>query len=157
MRLQSMFVAALLSLCIVGPAQASVSAGGWEVEYDGDGACMMSSTYDAGGGYQAAVVIGIGGRGLALSFVSERWDMKPGATFKVKMTIDRTWEQTVNVQAKDKDTLLIMFNYSRSLLDTIAAGNKIHLNDGNQTWSFTLNGTQAAVPRLIECAKRHIW
>lgn len=152
-----MSLTALLSLFLAAPAQARVTAGGWEVEYDGDGACMMSSAYDAGGGQRAAVVIGIGGNGLAVSFVSERWNMKPGAVFKVKMTIDRSWQQTVKVKAEDAETLLILFDYSRSLLDTIAAGRKIALDDGNESWSFTLNGTQAAVPRLIECAKRHIW
>lgn len=157
MKLRTVMFAALLSLGVAGPAGAAVSAGGWEVEYDNDGTCMMSSVYDAGGGKQAAVVIGIGGKNLALSFVSERWNMKPGAVFKVKMTIDRSWEQTVKVQASDSNTLLIIFDYSRDLLDTIAAGNKINLDDGNEKWGFTLNGTQAAVPQLITCAKKHVW
>ncbi|GEM_PF-5610869 len=158
MRTLSIFATVLLSLVLAAPtAQARTVTGGWEVEYDGDGACMMSSVYDAGGGYQAAVVIGIGNNGLALSFVSERWNMKRGAVFNVDMTIDRSWQQRVKVKAEDTDTLLILFDYSRSLLNTIADGNKITLNDGNESWSFTLHGTQAAVPQLIACAKRYVW
>lgn len=148
---------AILASLACAPAQAQVMSGGWEVEFDGRGTCLMATEYDAGSGFKAAVAIGISSDSLILSFVSERWNMKAGNVFKVNMTIDRSWEQAVKVKAEDNQTLVILFDYSPDLLDTIARGNKIVLDDGRESWSFTLHGTQKAVPTLLQCARRHVW
>lgn len=147
----------IFTLALGGVASAQVDIGTWRVEFDGQNTCMMTSEYNAGNGFQAAVSIGVFQGGTAVAFVSERWQMTPGETANIRMRVDNIWDQRVNVEAKDAQTLLVLFTQSGGLLEAIARGNRIYLHDGNEGWNFTLHGTARAIPNLMACARRHVY
>jgi hypothetical protein len=159
-KLQRLSRAAFLAATLAVPSMVAAQSkhvAGWEVEFDGQGSCMMSSEYNAGDGYEAAVIFGINDEGLMLVFASERWDMPPDGVHNLHLQVDRTWDQWVKARTHDAQTLSVQFEYSQFLLERLARGNKIYLSDGEEKWNFTLHGTMAAIPYLVGCAEQYVW
>jgi hypothetical protein len=87
----------------------------------------------------------------AVGFVSDKFSLEKGKTFKLGLSLDGEEPTTVNAEAISNDTIGINLAPTAELFNKFRRGGSLRLISKDTSYTFNLTDTSKVLPALVQC------
>jgi hypothetical protein len=155
------FSALALGVCVGSSAQADTmrnfQVANWLVgAYSFDGTktfshCAASTTYHSG-----IVVLFAINRGYAwnMGFANPQWQLTKGQEYDIAFSVDGSPPIVAKAEAVSTNQVTVRLADSSELFSQFRRGHMLQVASAKQVFSFSLDGTSALLPTLLDCVRQ---